>query len=234
MGAALKLRASLCALLALGFALPASCAIVTRIPGNARVIALTFDACEGPKRATLDTGIVDYLAQERLPFTVFMGGRFARDNAAAVKVLAANPLVEIENHSFSHPQDMRRLSDDQVRAEVSRAEQQIRASTGRVTHRFRFPAGRADERTLGVVEAMGYQVVHWRFPSGDPDPKLSADSIVGDTLARVRPGDILIFHVNGRGVHTAEILPRVVTELRRRGYRFVRLDEVLPPPPAAR
>ena len=85
MGAALKLRASLCALLALGFALPASCAIVTRIPGNARVIALTFDACEGPKRATLDTGIVDYLAQERLPFTVFMGGRFARDNAAAVK-----------------------------------------------------------------------------------------------------------------------------------------------------
>jgi len=234
MAAALKRGGALCALFAGICCLQASAAIVTRLPGNARVVALTFDACEGPTRATLDLAVVDYLEHERLPFTVFMGGRFARDNAEAVRALVAYPLVEIENHSFSHPQDMRKLPDDQVRAEVLRAEQQIRLATGRTTHRFRFPAGRADERTVGIVEALGYQVVHWRFPSGDPDPKLTANSIVEDTLARVRPGDILIFHVNGRGVHTAEILPRLVPELRRRGYRFVSLEDVLPLDPMRR
>ena len=202
-------------------------AIITRLPVTTRVVALTFDACEGPARATLDSAIVDYLEQQQLPFTVFLGGRFTRDNAAAVRALAAYPGVELENHPYNHPQDMRRLTDDQIRNEVGRAEIQIRAVTGRKTHLFRFPAGRADERTTAVVEGMGYRVVHWRFPSGDPDPKLSADAILADTLARVRPGDILIFHINGRGVHTAEVLARLVPELRSRHYRFVRLDEVL-------
>jgi peptidoglycan/xylan/chitin deacetylase (PgdA/CDA1 family) len=197
------------------------------------VLALTFDACEGPTRATLDQPIVDYLEQEKIPFTVFMGGRFARDNAKAVRALGAYRDVEIENHSFSHPQDMRALDDERIRSEVSRAQAQILTSTGRTTRLFRFPAGKADERTVAVVEAMGYRVVHWRFPSGDPDPALSAEAILKDTLARVRPGDILIFHINGRGVHTAEILPLLVAELRRRGYRFTRLDDALGLPAAS-
>lgn len=221
------------ALLAVVLAASAPAAVITRLPVTARVLALTFDACEGPTRATLDQPIVEYLEREHLPFTVFMGGRFARDNAAAVRDLAGYAGVEIENHSYSHPQDMRRLTDEQVRGEIGRAQLQIHAVTGRTTQLFRFPAGRSDERTVAIVEAMGYRVVHWRFPSGDPDPKLPAQAILADTLSRVRPGDILIFHINGRGVHTAEVLAALIPELRRRGYRFVRLDEVLGKAPAA-
>lgn len=211
---------------------PLRASVITHLATPPRAIALTFDACQGPSPATLDRAIVDYLATADVPYTVFMGGRFARDNAEAVRRLALDDRVEIENHSFSHPQDMRRLDDSAVRGEVLRAAQEIRARTGRTTHLFRFPAGRSDERTVALVEALGYAVVHWRFPSGDPDPRLSAQAILDDTLARVRAGDILIFHINGRGVHTAEVLERLVPELRRRGYRFVRLDEALGTPPA--
>ena len=223
------MRQALTAVILLAFAAgaPARADIITRLPVTDRVIALTFDACEGPKRATLDQPIVDYLEREQVPFTVFLGGRFVRDNAAGVRALASYPGVEFENHSYNHPQDMRRLTDEQVRNEIGRAEVEIRAVTGRKTHLFRFPAGRADERTVTVAQGMGYHVVHWRFPSGDPDPKLTAESILGDTLSRVRPGDILIFHINGRGVHTAEVLTRLVPELRARHYRFVRLDEFI-------
>ncbi len=204
-------------------------AIIDRLPTRERVVALTFDACEGPTPATLDTELVGILRSEGVPYTVFMGGRFARDNARAVADLAKDQRIEIENHSYSHPQDMRRLGDEQVRAEVLRAAETIRATTGRTTRFFRFPAGRADERVVSVVESLGYRVVHWRFPSGDPDPKLPADAILADTLERVRGGDILIFHINGRGVHTAAVLPRLLAELRRRGYGFVRLDALLGP-----
>ena len=207
----------------------AAAAIIDRLPTRDRVVALTFDACEGPSRATLDTELVEVLRREDVPYTIFMGGRFARDNARAVAELARDSRIEIENHSYSHPQDMRRLSDDDVRAEVVRAAEAIRSATGRTIRLFRFPAGRADERVVAVVESLGYRVVHWRFPSGDPDPKLSAEAILADSLARVRDGDILIFHINGRGIHTSVVVPRLLAELRRRGYRFVRLDAALGP-----
>jgi peptidoglycan-N-acetylglucosamine deacetylase len=207
--------------------------IVTRLPTRARVIALSFDACQAGTTMRLDHGIADYLVGHRIPFTVFMGGRFARDNAQDVAALAGNPFVEIENHSWSHNNEMPTLSDERVTSEVTRAENQIRLRTARRTRLFRFPAGNSDQRTVGLVESLGYTVVHWRWSEGDPDPKVSADDLVRNTLERARPGDILVFHINGRGVHTAEALPRIVDGLTVKGYRFVRIDEFVHGPAAA-
>ena len=206
---------------------PIPAGVITRLPTREREVALTFDACEAIERAHLDHGITDFLVARRVPFTVFMGGRFARDNAADVRALARNDFVSIENHSWSHPRDMRALDDDRIRSEVRRAASMIESTTGRRTTLFRFPGGNADERTVGLVRALGYQVVHWRWAEGDPSPTVAADQLVAQTLARTRPGDILIFHVNGRGWHTAEALPRIVDGLAARGYRFVTVAEVL-------
>jgi peptidoglycan-N-acetylglucosamine deacetylase len=224
-------------LLLLSLAAAARAEIVTRLPTHARVIALSFDACQAGIPMHLDHGISDYLVGHGIPFTVFMGGRFARDNSADVAALAGNPFVEIENHSWSHNNDMPSLSDERVASEVTRAEQQIRIKTARRTRLFRFPAGNSDERTVGLVEGLGYTIVHWRWSEGDPDPKVSADDLVHNTLERARPGDILVFHINGRGVHTAEALPRIVDGLTAKGYRFVRIDEFVHgpvPAPTAR
>jgi peptidoglycan/xylan/chitin deacetylase (PgdA/CDA1 family) len=208
--------------------------IVTRLPTRARVIALSFDACHAGTPVHLDHGIADYLVAHRIPFTVFMGGKFARDNSADVAALAGNSFVEIENHSWSHDNNMPTLSDERVTSEVTRAEREIRIKTGRHTRLFRFPAGNSDERTVALVENLGYTIVHWRWSEGDPDPKVGADDLVRITMERARPGDILVFHINGRGEHTAEALPRIVDGLTSKGYRFVRIDEFVrgPAPPA--
>jgi peptidoglycan/xylan/chitin deacetylase (PgdA/CDA1 family) len=208
--------------------------IVTRLPTRERVVALTFDACQAAEHMRLDHGITDFLVEHRIPFTVFMGGRFARDNAADVRALARNDFVSIQNHSWSHPRDLRLLDDEQVRTEVRRAEAMLTDLTGRRPTLFRFPGGNADERTVALVRALGYQVVHWRWAEGDPAPTVDADRLVTQTLERTRPGDILIFHVNGRGWHTAEALPRIVEGLAARGFRFVTVAEMLAAsPPAA-
>ncbi len=206
--------------------------VVTRLPTRERVVALTFDACQAGQRMSLDHGITDFLVGRRIPFTIFMGGRFARDNAGDVRELARHDFVSIQNHSWSHPRDMRLLDDEQVRTEVTRAEATLFAVTGRRPTLFRFPGGNADERTVALVRALGYQVVHWRWAEGDPAPSVDAERLVAQTLERTRAGDILILHINGRGWHTAEALPRIVDGLLARGFRFVTVAEMLPAAPA--
>ncbi|MCC6919673.1 MAG: polysaccharide deacetylase family protein [Alphaproteobacteria bacterium] len=203
--------------------------IVTRLPTEERVVALTFDACESGKVMHLDHAIVDWLTARRIPFTVFAGGQFARDNADDMKALAALPFVGIENHSWSHRNHMPRLSDEKVREEVLKAESEIEAVSGRRTRFFRFPAGNTDDRTTALVEALGYTIVHWRWPEGDPDKHVTAAGMERATLAQTQPGDILIFHVNGRGVHTAEAIPAIVEGLEAKGFRFVLLSDYLAP-----
>lgn len=222
-------RLSLAAL-ALVLAQPAGADVVKRLPTDDKVVALTFDACEAGEVAHLDHGIADYLVANHIPFTVFMGGKFARDNPDDARWLASQPTVEIENHSWSHNNHMPRLSDERVQAEVTRAADEIFAVTGRQTHLFRFPAGNSDPRTEALVSALGHEIVGWRWAVGDPVKGESAKDIVAMTLKMTRPGDILIYHINGRGWHTAEALPRVIEGLKAQGYRFVLMRDYLPQP----
>ncbi|MGA7713338.1 MAG: polysaccharide deacetylase family protein [Rhizomicrobium sp.] len=201
--------------------------VVTRLPTNERVVALTFDACEQQRPVKLDTRISDYLVAHRIPFTLFLSGRFVEDNAEAVKALAAHDFVELENHSWDHPNRMQRLSDDEVRDELLKTDAEIARFTGRGTAFFRFPAISYNARILADAEALGFVVVHYRWEVGDPDPHETADRIVRETLEGTQPGDILIYHINGRGWHTAEALPRLIAGLQQQGYRFVLLKDYL-------
>jgi len=205
--------------------------IVTRIPTKARVVALTFDACEAGVPMHFDAGILAALQNHPVPFTVFASGKFVRDNAAAVAALAALPGVHFENHSWDHPRDFRDLKDDEVLRQVALTDEEIQRVTGRKPTLFRFPGGNADERVVALVTGTGHRIVHWRWAEGDPDRAIDAPRLIAQTLERTNPGDILILHINGRGWHTAEALPDILQGLETKGYRFVDLDDALSDPP---
>ena len=201
--------------------------VITRLPTSERVVALTFDACEQQRPVKLDTAISDYLVAHRIPFTLFLSGRFVQDNAEAVKALAALDFVELENHSWDHPNRMQVLPDVEVRDELLKTDAEIARLTGRRTAFFRFPAISYNARTLADAEGLGFVVVHYRWEVGDPDPHETPSRIVNETLEGTKPGDILIYHINGRGWHTAEALPRLIAGLQEKGYRFVLLRDYL-------
>jgi hypothetical protein len=203
--------------------------IITRLPTSSKEIALTFDACEARTVMHLDAGILEALRRHPVPFTVFASGEFVRDNEAAVAELSHWPDVRIENHSWSHPHDMRLLSDDEIRSEITQTDDIIERVTGHRPILFRFPGGHADGRTVDLVAKMRHQTVHWRWPEGDPARAIEAAALIEQTYDKVKPGDILIFHMNGRGWHTAEALPQLLDGLERRGYRFVSLTERIGP-----
>ena len=217
-------------LLAVVAAAPCRAEVIERLPATAdKVVALTFDACEGPKAPALfDQSILATLEAEKVPATIFATGLFARRNAAELARLSRLPEIEVENHSFDHPQHMERLDAAAIRREIDDTDAVIAAITGRQPRFFRFPAGSYDAAALATAEATGHKVVHWTFASGDPVRGLAPDHLSQWVLSKVRPGSILIFHVNGRAPATGQALPGILAELRRRGYRFVRLDQALP------
>jgi peptidoglycan/xylan/chitin deacetylase (PgdA/CDA1 family) len=217
----------LCAAL---FTAPSRADVVTRLPTEDKVVALTFDACMAHEPASFDHSILDFLLEHKIPFTVFASGRFVEQNPDDIAALSQLDFVDIENHSWDHPNNMDHFKPEHVVSQVDHAAVAIAAATGRIPQFFRFPAGNYNEEGLKAVEAMGYHVVHWRWATGDPDKHESANALVSRVKEKTRPGDILIFHINGRGWHTGEALPRVVDELKAEGYRFVLVSDYIGTP----
>lgn len=190
-------------------------------------VALTFDACETKTPSHFDPVILDYLIQNKVPATFFVSAKFAIRNPERLSEVSSYPFIEIENHSYHHYTHMESLSKERVIDEIQSTQDIIEKITKIKTKYFRFPAGNYDKKTLDTVEGMGYKVVHWSFASGDPDKSISAESIIKWVSSATKPGSILIFHINGRGYTTPKTLPVIVEKLKERGFRFVRLDDVL-------
>jgi peptidoglycan-N-acetylglucosamine deacetylase len=218
---------SLSILLLLCFSGTCAGAVITMLPTSEKVVALTMDGCETKTPSWLDMTILDYLVKEQLPCTIFVSGKFALRNRTELERISKLGFIRIENHSLSHYQHMEKLTQERFAREVTENERIITEITGRKPVLFRFPAGNYDTRSLQAVESLGYKVVHWTFPSGDPSRQTTAASLTRWVLSQTRQGSILIFHINGRGYHTGEALPHIVGELKRKGYRFASLEEFL-------
>lgn len=197
-------------------------------PRGSRRIALTFDACTTTREPTpYDPRITDVLEAMHVPATLFVGGGWARREPAALRELAHDPLLEIGNHSFTHPH-LTRLSSAEIRRELLRAQQAIAAGTGRgAPALFRPPYGEYDARVLRVAAELGLTTVEYDLPSGDPGANASARSLVRWVLREARPGSIVVMHINHPRFHTAEALPEIVRGLRDRGFELVTVGDLL-------
>ncbi|HRS88592.1 MAG TPA: polysaccharide deacetylase family protein [Smithellaceae bacterium] len=204
-------------------AIPVHANVIEKL--NIKSVALTFDACESSVPVYFEETILSYLIREKIPFTVFVTGKFARRNKERLREIAKLPFVEIENHSLSHYSHMELLPEEKLRREVMVADQLIKSITGRKAKYFRFPEGDCDEKSVERLERMHYKVVHWTFPSGDPDQNITPEKLKQWVVFKTKPGSILIFHINGRGYSTGEALPSIVTALRRKGFNFVKLED---------
>ena len=197
-------------ILLLVMTVPCAGGVITNLGTKEKVVSLTFDGCETKTPSYLDVKILNYLLDEKLPFTIFVSGKFAKGNFSDLAELAKNDLVSIQNHSLSHINHMETLPAGKIYLEVIENQKIIEDITGSRPIFFRFPAGNYSPKALELVESLGYTVVHWSFPSGDPDRNLTAEKMSTWVLSKVRPGSILIFHINGRGYHTGEALPQIV------------------------
>lgn len=190
-------------------------------------IALTFDLCQRPVDPTgFDEGILDALIDLNAPATFFMGGDWMRTHPEETLTLADNPLFELGNHSWSHP-DFRDLTEAEMSSEILKTQELMYQLTGRQTRLFRLPAGTYNDLALSVVAWHGLYTIQWDVVTADPVPDNTAENMLQLVKERVQNGSILIMHANGRGWHTAEALPLIIDHLRSEGYTLVTVSQLI-------
>ncbi|QDY79588.1 polysaccharide deacetylase family protein [Streptomyces qinzhouensis] len=209
---------------------------------SAKTVALTFDADmtadQGPRAARGEhfdnPALIDTLRTLSVPATVFMTGRWAEEYPEQAKSIGADPLFEVANHSYSHHAfkepcyGLPALAAPDMKADVDRAFAAFRtAGVRRVVPYFRFPGGCYDETALRALGPAGVTAVQWDVVGGDAfatDP----DAVAEQVLKGVRPGSVVVLHCTRSAAPTTEAAIRtIVPELRRRGYRMVKVSELM-------
>ena len=218
-----------------------------RPAGDRRLVALTFDLCEGPgEKAGYDAEIVNYLRDQGIRATFFPTGKWMCSHPDKTMQLMADPLFEVGSHSWDHrnfrfltvPEMERQILATQVQYELLWEELVSRLAAAGVEPArlarippairvFRFPYGACRTEALNLLARLGLPAIQWSVVSGDPAPGQSAALISSRILKEVRPGAIIICHANGRGHHTAAALPRIIPALKSQGYSFVTVSELL-------
>jgi peptidoglycan/xylan/chitin deacetylase (PgdA/CDA1 family) len=198
-----------------------------------KVIALTFDACGSGKGMGLDTRLVEFLERERIPATLFINARWIGPNRAAFDRLAANPLFEIENHGFRHrPASVTGRSvygiggtgsPGELVDEIELNARKIERLTGRKPRFFRSGTAYYDEVAVRIARELGEEVAGFSL-LGDAGATYSREQVKKALLA-ASPGDIVILHINHPESGTGAGVMDAIPELKRRGFRFVRLAD---------
>ncbi|MFF7101832.1 polysaccharide deacetylase family protein [Streptomyces nigra] len=207
-----------------------------------RAVALTFDADmtadQGPRAARGERfdnpGLIAALRELRVPATVFMTGRWAEQYPRQARSLDRDPLFEIANHSYSHyayTEDcygLPTVDEERMRADVERAYAAFRAAgVHDAMPYFRFPGGCHDTRALKALVPAGVTAVQWDVVSGDAFAT-DARAVARDVLDGVRPGSVVVLHCTLSAAPTTErVVRQVVPELRREGYRLVKVSELI-------
>ena len=98
---------------------------------------------------------------------------------------------------------------------------------------FRPPYGLWDSTTLALLHRYRMLMVLWTIDTGDYR-RPGVQAIVDAAVSGVKPGAIILLHdAGGERSQTVAALPKIITELRGRGYRFATVPQLLvdnPPP----
>jgi peptidoglycan/xylan/chitin deacetylase (PgdA/CDA1 family) len=205
----------------------------TRLATSEKVIALTLDACGSGKGKGVDAQLMAYLIQEQIPATLFINGRWIDANPELFKQLAANPLFEIANHGIQHkPASSSGRSvygingtrnAGEVVDEIELNARKIEAISGVRPKLYRSGTAYYDEIAVQISQALGHEVAGYSL-LGDAGATWSAAKVKAALLKAV-PGDIALLHMNHPESGSGEGIMAAVPELKKRGFRFVRMSD---------
>lgn len=205
--------------------------------GRRHSIALTFD--DGPGLQTVE--LARYLHEQNVCATFFLCGVNAERHPAIVQALAAAG-HELGNHTHTHRRLCPRLgwilnllSPSAVFSEFAKAQTAISQAGGIAPRLMRAPYGLRWYGMRRVQQAFGLTDVMWTVIAHDWE--WNAEKVSSHVLRHARAGAILCMHdgrdtrVNPDITVTLEGVRHIVTELKRRGYRFETVSELLRPDP---
>jgi peptidoglycan/xylan/chitin deacetylase (PgdA/CDA1 family)/outer membrane lipoprotein-sorting protein len=183
-----------------------------------REIALTFDDGPHPLATPL---LLAVLRKYGVHATFFVIGEHALTYPYYMAEMVADG-HEVGDHTYHHP-NMTTVDPQTVSAEIDAAASAIRRTARRTPRWFRPPGGDYTQGVVAAARRAGMGLAMWTNNSGDWALP-SANVIEERVLGRAEPGAIILLHSGT--LPTVEALPRIILELRRRGYVFVTVSQL--------
>ena len=194
--------------------------ILSRLPGEEKAVALTFD--DGPSPGTTPL-ILDILRSEGVHATFFvLGEAVLRHPALLRRIVAEGHQVGI--HAYRH-EPFVLLSVRAIQREIAQTEVAIRSACpgAVVISRLRPPHGFKSLSLVWVLRRSGYRLAAWSVDSRDyrdNDP----ERITARVIDRAQAGDVILLHDGPQSAATAAALLPLLHGLRRRGLIPVVLE----------
>ena len=181
-------------------------------------VVLTFD--DGPREHGMQE-LMAVLGEQGIHATFFLVGKFAERYAPITLSLAAAG-HEIANHSYTHPK-LYQLWVEKIMREAERCDEVVEALGLRKTRFLRPPGGSFNLKIFNAMRRMGLRLGLWSLNSADYTGR-PTEEIVRLVTRSIKPGTVVLMH---SGVpNTVEALPQIIHDLRAKGYRFVRLEDL--------
>ena len=185
-----------------------------------RAVALTFNC------AWDETGLDELLAilkENGIRCTFFIVGDFAERCPEAVRKIC-NAGHELGNHSMDH-KDPFGMSYADLLADITACNELLYSLTGERVTLYRAPSGSYNDDTVLAAQALGMTAIQWDVDSVDWKDK-TPEEITERICGRIGSGSIALFHVGKE--NTVRALPAIIETLRKEGYTFRTVGELLP------
>ena len=196
-----------------------------------KLVALTFD--DGPS-ALHTAKVLDILSRKGVRGSFFVVGAAAAMRPDLIERIYDEG-HDIGNHTFTHP-DLSAISGVQLDLELNATQRVLESKLGIHSVLFRppflkniEPTTNSQANTLLASSALGYITIGQRIDPLDWG-RPGADEIVERTIAytTAERGNIVLLHDGGGDrSQTIEALPRIIDDLRAKGFRFVTVHKLL-------
>ena len=191
------------------------------VPVKEKVVALTFDISWGNQTPE---PVIEILKKNGVRSTFFLSGPWTRQYPEIPQRIKKDG-HEIASHGYRHI-NLSTLSRTEIKEEITKAHEAIKEVTGTTPHLIRTPNGDYNDEVIKAARECGYQVIQWSVDSLDwMNP--GAATISERVIKRVKPGSIILMHASDTCKQTTEALPVILEELKKQGYKFVTVSELI-------
>ena len=202
---------------------------ITKINTAEKIVALSFDA--GANADGVDK-VLDILEKENIKGTFFLTGKFIEKYPDKVQKIISSG-GDLGNHSYSHPY-FTQITSEEIIAELEKTESLLSEFNAEFKPFFRFPYGDRDIQSREIINNKNYIDIRWTIDSlgwkgtsGGMTTELVENRVISKTVL----GAIIMMHLGSNlddKTHLdSEALPEIILELRKQGYKFMALTELL-------
>ena len=184
-----------------------------------KTLYLTFD--EGYENG-YTAKILDVLKENGVPAAFFVTGPYIKKEAELVKRMTQEGHI-VGNHTVNHP-SVPEINEEEIKKELEELSESYYELCGKEMKFFRPPMGEYSERTLDITSKMGYTNVFWSFAYKDweTNNQKGTGYAYNQIMDGVHDGAVLLLHAVSKD--NAEILDKVIKDLKSQGYVFKSLE----------